>query len=80
MPHMEAEDEIRRLQFWAVVATVAPAVPAVRAAHPREPVDQDAAPQIAAEIALHPRWTPQPMGSASCASTRKVSRWCWTTG
>ena len=26
------------------------------------------------------RGTPQPMGSASCASARKVSRWCWTTG
>lgn len=50
-------------------------VPAVRAVHPREPVRQDAAAQVAAEIALHPgRGTPQRMGSTSCASARKVSR------
>ncbi len=29
-------------------------MPAVRAAHPREPVGQDAAPQVASEVALHP--------------------------
>jgi len=30
-------------------------VPTVRAAHPREAVGEDAAPQVAAEVALHPR-------------------------
>jgi hypothetical protein len=31
-----------------------PVMPAVRAPHPGEPVGQDAAPQIASEVVLHP--------------------------
>jgi hypothetical protein len=55
MPHMETEDEIKKLQFWAGDATVGPVVPKVRALHLREAVGQNAAPQVAAEVALHPR-------------------------
>jgi len=55
MPNMEAEDEIKRLQFWAGDATVAPVVPTVRATHPREAVGEDAAAQVAADVALLPR-------------------------
>ena len=54
MPHMEAADETRRLQFWAGDATVALVVPAVRESHPREAVGKDAAAQVAAKVALHP--------------------------
>jgi hypothetical protein len=49
-------------------------VPAARASHPREPVSQDAAAEVAAKVPFHPSRIPQPMGSASCASARKVSR------
>jgi hypothetical protein len=31
-------------------------MPAIRAAHPRESVGEDAAAQVAAKIALHPSW------------------------
>jgi hypothetical protein len=54
MPHMEAADETRRLQFWAGDATVALVVPAVCASQPREAVGEDAAPKVAAKVALHP--------------------------
>ena len=54
MPNMEAEDEIKRLQFWAGDATVAPVVPTVRAAYPGKAVGEDAAAQVAADVALHP--------------------------
>jgi hypothetical protein len=39
-----------------------PFMPAVRAPHPREPVSQDAAPQIASEVSLHPRRDPPAQG------------------
>lgn len=56
-------------------------MPAVRAADPRQAVGKDAAAEagtarsMVAEVALHPGGDAQPMGSAYCASTRKVSRW-----